>query len=556
MFKSRIIAFLLVFLFSFSQVSATDIIIKSKYDGAVNYLNLINVIEDKKTFKPLQSVNKAEFIALTLKNAGFHADELKRTVFRTPFKDVPLDAWYTPYIYIAFENGLIPEDDYFFPSKSVTRFEALKFFFTLEGIAAPIYAKNLQSFNDVPKTSKAAPIIMKALELDLITPDTKDSFGLLQKITKGDVAIMLYEYALYETSLTISTDNNFSDEIPNSEVLVDAWNRIHDSYLFDEKIDDTKMINAAIEAMVESLDDPFSVYMPPEEGTDYASSLDGELDGIGAYIGYDDGKVIIVSPIQGSPAQAVGLEPNDEIINIDGENMIGQSLFEVVKKLKGPKDTQVTVTIKRGNQEKTFIITRAKIELKTVGLEMQNGIAVISLTQFLTNTPQEFDVVVDEALEKNAKGVVLDLRNNPGGLLGVSLKVLGHFVEKGEVVIKIDYPTVSFDEKTNGEAKLANLPVVVLMNKGSASASEIVAAALQELGIAKIVGQTSYGKGTVQELTYYTDGSNLKLTIAKWLTPKGNWINEIGIVPDFVVENNTENSTDYQMQKALDLVQY
>lgn len=556
--KYRIIAIILTFVISFSQVSALEITIKSKYQDALDHLRQIDLIEDQKKFGANKLINKAEFVSLVLKNAGYDASEMKRKVFRTPFKDVPMNAWYAPYVFVALENGLIAEEEYFNPSKNVTRFEALKFFFTLEGINTPIYAKNENEFRDVPQNSKAAPFVLKALELDLIVPEEKDFFGVLQKMKKGEVAIMLYEYEVYKAGLNSSTGETESSDsiqdIPNAEVLVDVWERIHSDYLFEEDIDDEKMVSAAIEAMVGTLDDPFSVFMPTEEGSEYSDSLDGELEGIGAYLGVEDGKIMIISPIQGSPAQEAGLKPNDQIIKVDDESVEGAPLFEVVKKIKGPKDTQVTITVLRGEKEIKVEITRARIEIKSVELEMKDGYAVISLNQFISRTPQEFADATQEILQNNARGLILDLRNNPGGYLGVSIDLLGYFVEKGEVVVSIDYPRTVFEQKAEGNAELAGLPVVVLINEGSASASEIVAGSLQDMELATIIGQTSYGKGTVQELTFYNDGSNLKLTIAKWLTPNGTWINEVGVVPDVEVENKEGIDRDYQMERAMEEV--
>lgn len=558
MFKHRMIALVLVFIFSFSQANALEIVIKSKYQDALDYLRQVEIIEDQKKFDAQKLINKAEFISLVLKNAGYDVSAMKRKVFRTSFKDVPVNAWYAPYVFIALENGLIEREEYFNPSKNVTRFEALKLFFTLEGINTPIYAKTKNDFRDIPNNSRAMPLVSKALELNLMTPEKKDFFGVLQKMKKGEVAIMLYKYEVYKANLQspISTNEKSSliDEVPNAGVLVDVWQRIHEGYLFEEKIDDEKMINSAIEAMVQSLDDPFSTFMPKEEGSDYADSLEGELEGIGVYLGVEDEKLMIISPIQGSPAQEVGLKPNDQIIKVDGELIEDLPLFEIVDKIKGPKDTQVSITILRDEKEITFEITRAKIDIKSVSLEIKNNIAIVSLSQFITKTPQEFAEISQEILEQNVKGIVLDLRNNPGGFLGVSVDLLGHFVKKGELVVSIDYPKVIFEQKSQGDAELANLPLVVLVNEGSASASEIVAGALQDLELAKIVGKTSYGKGTVQELTYYTDGSNLKLTIAKWLTPKGKWIDQKGVIPDFEVENKEGSERDYQMEKALEEV--
>lgn len=552
MFKNRIVAGVLLFVLTFTQVNALEISVKSKYDDALDYLEMTEVIDHRSDFNPRDFVNNAEFVTLTMRNAGFKASEMKRKSFPTPFQDVPANAWFAPYIFSAYENGLLEKGVYFEPEKMVTKYEALKFFFTLQGISAPIYAKTTQNFKDVPSKSKLSAVVSQALKMNLMKPEEKDFFGVMQKITKGEVALMLYEYALRDPSIVVvENSTTISDEIPNATILLDVWERIHQNYLFDEKIDDEKMVYAAIEGMVNALDDPFTVYMPPEEGSEFASSMEGELEGIGAYIGIEQSRILIISPIQGSPAQKAGLKPNDEIIEINGEDIKGKPLYEVVTKIKGPKDTEVKITVLRDGFEKKFTIIRAKIDLESVSLKMEDDIAIVSLNQFIADTDREFENVVSQIQTQNAKGIVLDLRNNPGGYLSVAVDVLGYFVEKGETVLNVQYPKVQFEQASQGNAELVDLPLVILVNEGSASAAEIVAGALQDLGKAKLVGKTTYGKGTVQELTYYTDDSSLKLTVAKWLTPKEKWVTGTGLKPDVEVKNVEGDSRDYQMERAL-----
>ena len=312
------------------------------------------------------------------------------------------------------------------------------------------------------------------------------------------------------------------------------------------------VVYAAIEGMVSTLGDPFSVFMPPDESNNFSASLEGELEGIGAYIGLNNGKIEIISPLQNSPAQKAGLKPNDQIIAVDGENILDLPLFEVIKKIKGPQGTFVEISVLRKNKKKTFKIKRAKISIESVKLEINNNIAIVSINQFLMRTHTEFQSIIPTITNNSKiKGIVLDLRNNPGGLLSVSLDILGHFVKKDDIIIRIEYPNIIYLQKSKGLGEFQDYPIVVLVNEGSASASEIIAGALQDLELATIIGTTTYGKGTVQELSLYNDGSNLKLTVAKWLTPNGRWINETGLEPDIVIENPDNLRTDDQMERAL-----
>lgn len=554
MFKRGMSLFLGVLFFANPVfASPNSFVVESGYEEAIDYLYDNDIIGSKGNFLPEDSVSKSDFLRLILKNAGYNPANENREIFSTEFKDVERSDWFAPYVFEALEKGLISNGGSFNPERKITRFEALHLFFKLEGIPASLYNSQKNRFSDVPASSRFAPVAATAIRMGLIAPMKQDYFGTMQKITQGEVAEMLYVFEDYKRNFEIVRENGGRDvlsEIPNSDLLLDVWERIHADYYFDEKIDDEKMVYAAIEGMVNSIGDVFSSFMPPAEGESFAESLEGELEGIGAYLAVEEGKIFIVAPLQDSPAEKAGLKPRDQIIGVGGENIEKKALFDVVNLIKGPKGTEVEVTILREGVTKVFTIIRDQIKLKSVSLEKDGDIAVISISQFLSKTNTEFKEVVAQVLEDDMRGIVLDLRSNPGGYLNVSVDILGHFVDEEEKIVGIEYPGIIFEQTSNGPTDLKDIPVVVLINKGSASASEIVAGALQDLGLATIVGVTSYGKGTVQELTVYVNGANLKLTVAKWLTPEGRWIHEIGIVPDRVIEDDENTTEDEQMKEA------
>lgn len=552
MLKTKIFAFCFLFILVFNQANAQEIILKSKYDDALIFLQENQLIDDKKNFNPTLAINRAEFLKLILRNAGYDPEYEDRKVFRTVYKDVPLNAWFSSYVFEAYQRGIIPKAEYFYPERNLTRFEVLKIFLTFEGVAMPLYHAPKNLYRDVPKDSKLSAIIAAALRLDLMLPLEKDYFGVTRKVTKGEVAQMLYNYSSATDFLNdFDIQTNELEELPYAEILLDVWRKIHQDYLFNDKVNDEKMIYAAISGMVNSLNDPFTVFMPPEEGNSFSDSMEGEIEGIGAYISVKDGKIIIVSPLQGSPAQKAGLKPNDQIIKVNDELIVDQPLFEVIAKIKGRQGTTVKITVLRAEEEKTFVIVREKVKIKSIDYEMKGEIAVIYLNQFLSNTGNDFNLLLGKILSQKPKGIVLDLRNNPGGYLTVAVDVLGYFLPKDEVAVIVDYPNANYKEKTSGNAELYGIPLKVLVNEGSASAAEIVAGALQDYKVAQIIGTKSFGKGTVQELIFYNNDSNLKLTVAKWLTPKGRWINEKGVEPDLFIVDEEKTLLDEQMEKAL-----
>ncbi|TKH05599.1 PDZ domain-containing protein [Peribacillus simplex] len=327
------------------------------------------------------------------------------------------------------------------------------------------------------------------------------------------------------------------DKHAEFEKLYTTYDEIKDNYY--EEVDEEKLVDGAINGMIKSLDDPYSAYMDKKEASSFHESISSSFEGIGAEIQEQDGKIMVVSPIKGSPAEKAGVKPNDIILSVDGKSVEGLSSSEAVLKIRGEKGTKVDLSISRAGESAPIELTikRDTIPIETVYAEMlDDGVAKIQVTSFSEHTVQELKTALEEMSKKDMKGLVLDLRGNPGGLLDQAIEMASLFIPNGEVVLQVeDRSGEKLVEKSKNDGEL-KIPVVVLIDDGSASASEIVAAAVSESADIPLIGVKSFGKGTVQTAEDFEDGSNFKYTAAKWLTPEGNWIHKKGIKPDITVK--------------------
>ncbi|MDQ0197683.1 carboxyl-terminal processing protease [Neobacillus ginsengisoli] len=333
-----------------------------------------------------------------------------------------------------------------------------------------------------------------------------------------------------EKVVTVGTDRTEFNK------LYTAFDTLKSGYY--KGVNQSKLINGAIDGMVKSLDDPYSVYMSNAEAKSFNSSISSSFEGIGAEIQEKDGHIVIVSPIKGSPAEKAGLKPNDIIVAVNGKNLQGMDSTQAVTLIRGKKGTTVDLTIQRPGTAApvNMPIIRDEIPIETVYGEMVgDGIAKVQITSFSTNTSKELVKTLNDLQKQGMKGLVLDLRQNPGGLLDQAVTISSMFVPKGKVIVKEEDRNGKITEIPSENKGNPSLPLVVLIDKGSASASEILSAAVKESAGVPLIGEKSFGKGTVQTVQDFSDGSNLKLTIAKWLTPNGNWIHKKGIQPDYAV---------------------
>lgn len=341
-------------------------------------------------------------------------------------------------------------------------------------------------------------------------------------------------------------------------VVDEVYELIKRDYVYEDALKDPEVSYGLARGLISSLEDPYSEFMTPQENKNFQDSLGGVLEGIGAELTMREGLLTVVSPIKNSPASKAGLMPEDIILEINGETTEGVSLEKAVSKIRGKKGTDVTLTIFRRNAEEIKLtITRDTIKIDSVTWEMKEGkIAYISLNQFGENTTKEFLNIINEILLEEANGLILDLRFNGGGFLDGAVDIVSAFIADGEVVtIKKRNGVGKETLSVSGDVKLEKIPLVVLINKGSASASEIVAGAVQDYERGIVVGEQSFGKGTVQEVMPLKDGSSVRITIAKWFTPNGINISETGIKPDQEVEMTIDDyleERDPQLDAAVE----
>jgi carboxyl-terminal processing protease len=311
-----------------------------------------------------------------------------------------------------------------------------------------------------------------------------------------------------------------------------------------EKVEDKQLIEGAIQGMLATLDDPYSVYMNKDTAQQFSQSLDSSFEGIGAEVSESDGKIIIVSPFKNSPAEKAGIKPNDQIIKVDDTSVEGLGLYDATLKIRGKKGTKVKLEIVRTGVKEpiTLTVVRDEIPIETVhsSVKMENGekIGYLEITSFAEKTAEDFRKQLKDLEKDGIKGLVIDVRGNPGGLLDSVEEILKEFVTKKKPYVQIQMRDGQKKRYFSSLKDPKNYPVVVLVDKGSASASEILAGALKEAEGYQVIGETTFGKGTVQQAVPMGDGSNIKLTLFKWLTPDGNWIHKEGVKPDVEVKQS------------------
>ncbi len=324
------------------------------------------------------------------------------------------------------------------------------------------------------------------------------------------------------------------------------------------KIDDTKMYHGAVKGLVESVGDPFTRFVTPKALEEENIEMEGEYGGLGIYITTREGRTTVIAPIEETPADKAGLKPLDEIVKVEDKSVIGMTSDEVVKMLRGPAGKAVKIWVRRKNVDKLlpFSIVREVIKIKTVRLEMIDNIAYIKLNQFNFKTDQELEAAIKTAKTKKAKGILLDLRNNPGGLLDSCVNVTSQFINGGVVVGMKGRFERANEIMYAQEGRANNLPLTVLVNEGSASAAEILAGAVKDHKRGKVVGTKTFGKGSVQSLFNLPDKSGIYITIARYTTPSGYVIDHKGLPPDIKAagEPNRDKKKDKQLQKALSVL--
>ena len=377
------------------------------------------------------------------------------------------------------------------------------------------------------------------------------SIGFYQYFVKGD---SLNKY------LTLMT----SDESQDISQTLDTYRAVIDKYYLGD-VDEESLKEGAIQGYIEGLGDPYTEYISKEDMQDYLEDTMGNFVGIGIYMIEDTetNQIMVLSPIKGSPAERAGIQPGDYIISVNGETCTADDMTVISTKIKGEEGTTVKLQILRGEETLEFEITRENIIVNPVeGEVLENNIGYIEFSSFDENTAEEFKTKFEELQAQGITSLIIDLRNNGGGIVDEALQIAGYIADKDSVLLyEVDKDNKETVEKNESDP-IINMPVIILTNENTASSSEILAGALKDLGKAKTVGTTTYGKGVIKQILTLPDGSGLKITTEKYLTPNRTEINEIGIEPDETVELpesienvlNVDRNQDTQLQKAIEML--
>ena len=340
----------------------------------------------------------------------------------------------------------------------------------------------------------------------------------------------------------------------------EAWNTLDSNFLYQDRFKTQDQIHGAIKGLVDSLEDPYTVFMTPEETRAFEESMSGEFEGIGAEIAIKDKRLTVVTPLRGTPAELAGLQSGDRILKINEESTFEMSIHEAITKIRGPRGEKIVLTVERESdtQPHEITIVRDTIVVNDFSWKMEDEVAVLEITQFGTELVSQFSAALPSMLLEKPRGIIIDLRSNGGGLLDASMKVLDQFFDE-QTLVTTNGRQIGQAEDLQSKRGGAFLetPLIVLVNKGSASASEIFAGAMQDTRRGLVIGERTFGKGSVQNVIPLTGGASLKITIAEWLTPNGRSIHDEGITPDIEstrTREEFEKNEDPVMERAFELM--
>lgn len=467
-----------------------------------------------------------------------------------------------PYIRVAHKKNALEAFGFdLLLAQGITRGEALRVLVNLTGFdtASPV------SYKDVQVGTPDERAVRVAVSRNWMDPIRDDLFGVRRMLTGSEAKLLLRKVAgedavqggdIQATVPTIKFNVQSKSRLmnlPKTQILESIWSVVEREFLYTDNIDVDEAAWAAAEGLIESLGDKYTTFMRPVRAQQFQNQIQGEVTGIGAQVEHVDDVLTIVSPIVGSPAEAAGLKPGDKILKVNGESLEGLSFLEAVEKVRGPQGSLVRLSIDRNGVHIEVEVKRDVIKVPEATITWQDDIAIIQLSQFGRLTQTELRPTVEDIVSKSPKGIILDLRKNPGGLLDAADTVVSMFVPKGTEFVEVRSRKFDSSQYTSEEQVVPeSIRLIVLIDEGSASASEIVAGALKDHKRATIVGAKSFGKGTVQQVMQFSDSSSLKITIAEWFTPTGTKIDGVGIYPDIGI--GEVDNRDAPLLKALELL--
>lgn len=587
------------FILTNAEASYRDIPATSKLTPTLERLIENGALEGEGFFRADSPVPQTMFWQVVVADTGF---DPKFATFETAVPaGVDPTSDEAQYLREAIRRGWLSSDTPYNGLANIKRSTAIKIIIESKGIMPPklVSSKFRELSSGVSRLAKYYPHVEAAYASGMLKDFQVDPFRPNEELTRRELITWIGQWTTNgskkESTLSPAAQNNRNEEFPyqkrrtggqrtsgntqpgisitntnqgninlNPKSLdMQVWDsvisQIESKYKFAENLNNDKraeMINAGIAGLVQALGDKYSNYVTPDKSDEFLEGLEGEFDGIGAYVEMIGEDFTITSPIKGSPAAKAGLQAGDIVKAIDGESVTGLGVREIIAKVRGPKDTKVTLTIFREFEgAKDYIVSRGHITIPALTLEFKNSVAIVGLHQFSRTSGTDLKkMIAEEVLPKKPRGIVFDLRNNPGGFLTAAVSVGEAFLKDGQQVFKVEYKNKESIYKAKGDGDLSNFDgtMVFLQNKGSASASEILTAMIKDYELGQIMGTASTGKGTVQEIVSFTNGGNLKLTVAKWLSPKGRWIHEVGVLPDVEITDPTTEEKLREEDRQLD----
>ncbi len=581
-----------------------DVSPNSKIRPALNWAVKNKFLKAGGFFRANEPMPALMFWPLVLQEIGFDKNS---TTFDTPLPpNVSDDDPLAPFLREAIQQNFISQEDLFVPLKNITQLEALSILVKTKELLPPRRTSSTfqTKFNMLPsRRGEYLPLLETALASKMITEQDVKKFRPNMTITRGTVVSWLYQFSIegkkqsmltplqspiktvtkrknalqkkreaqkkdkgatiqviHDEKKTTKKSYSLSSKFEDFSIIEKIFFDVNEKYRFPEKLTRKKkreMIEAATEAMIRELGDKYTAYIRPSKSKEYKQELNGEIEGIGAFVELLEGKLVIVAPITGSPAEQTGLMPGDIVTHVDGINITDEPLFDSVQKIKGPAGTTVKLKIYRKNHHLEFLVVRGKIKIPSVTLKWKRSIPILGIHQFSRTTGEDLlKKIKNDILPKSPRGIILDLRNNPGGYLTEAVEIGEIFLKNGQTVFSTEFQKRSQNYIASRSGELSDVnKIIILQNEGTASASEILISALKDYNRTRIIGTTSHGKGVVQNLSQYNNGGILKITVAKWLSPNGTWLDGEGIKPDITVESSTleqkKNKIDLQLDRAV-----
>ncbi|MCF7812832.1 PDZ domain-containing protein [Candidatus Gracilibacteria bacterium] len=586
-----------------------DVANHSKIYPAVQSAIERGILEDGTFFRPEDYVPAQMFWEVVLRDTGFDPES---ATFGTPLPpNISEDDPLAQFLREGIRRGFINAEESFDKERFLSRIEAIEILVETKGIREP-RANSKAFLRRVSGVPPRAPDYLRFVEAAYASKilENEDINPLNPKalLKRKDLLTWLYRFHdhgekkstinprtarpslanLRERQRTIEEQTTPSSEeknkpliriqpistgeltevrrsgeglhIPNGKVFESVFQQIEQKYRFSDELTNEKkeaMIEAAITAMVEKMDDKYSSYIEPAKSQEFRAGLDGEFEGIGAYVEMINGKFTITAPIKGSPAEKAGVLAGDVVTHVNDESVANLSVNEIITLIKGREGTPVELQILRDEEVQHITVTRGKITIPSITLEWEKSIPIIGIHKFTQDTKTDFArILTQEVLPRRPRGIILDLRNNPGGFLSAAVEMGEFLLDKGDHIFSVNYKDRNQKYVSSRQGELFHQEnIVILQNKGTASASEIFAAAAQDHNRAVVIGTQSLGKGTVQEIVNYGNGGILKLTVAKWLTPENRWIQageKHGVIPDIEVADPTPEQKEQEIDPQID----